>query len=250
MMKWLIGTLLLMPGAAALAQTPTAAKPAENWQTTFFEAPTVAIPQLMAAAIRHSAAVKSIGIEQSINKEDLKIAQKNILNSIALGGSYTYGNLSSIGGLQVDPVTNTPIGLNTYSSGRYFAGVNLAMPIDRLVTRGNLIRKERLNLERTQSVQKEREDVIRQQVITLYQNVLLTRKLLTLRQESYVNAQSSYRIAEKQFRQGQLVLTEFNQASSLLTDVNIAQEAARNQYDTAFMLLEEFVGEKIATIIK
>lgn len=249
MMKWLIGTLLLMPGAAALAQTPAATKPAENWQTTFFEAPTVAVPQLMAAAIKHSAAVKSINIEQSINKEDLKIAQKNILNSIALGASYTYGNLSSIGGVQTDASGQT-IGLNTYSSGRYFTGVNLAVPLDRLVTRGNLIRKERLNLERTQSVQKEREDVIRQQVITLYQNVLLARKLLTLRQESYVNAQTSYRLAEKQFRQGQLVLTEFNQASSLLTDVNIAQESARNQYDTAFMLLEEFVGEKIATIIK
>lgn len=250
MMKWLIGTLLLMPGAAALAQTPTATKPAENWQTTFFEAPTVAVPQLMAAAIKHSAAIKSISIEQSINKEDLKIAQKNILNSVALGASYNYGNLSSIGGFQTDASGNPTGGVNTYSSGRYFAGVNLAVPIDRLVTRGNLIRKERLNLERTESVQKEREDVIRQQVITLYQNVLLTRKLLTLRQESYVNAQTSYRLAEKQFRQGQLALADFNQASSLFTDVNIAQEAARNQYDTAFMLLEEYVGEKIATIIK
>jgi len=248
MMKWLIGTLLLMPGAAALAQTSAATKPAENWQTTFFEAPTVAVPQLMVAAIKHSAAIKSISIEQSINKEDLKIAQKNILNSVALGASYNYGNLSSIGGVQTGP--NGQVGLNTYSSGRYFAGVNLAVPIDRLVTRGSLIRKERLNLERTQSVQQEREDVIRQQVITLYQNVLLTRKLLTLRQESYVNAQTSYRLAEKQFRQGQLALTDFNQASSLFTDVNIAQEAARNQYDTAFMLLEEYVGEKIATIIK
>lgn len=249
MMKWLIGTLLLLPGAV-WAQTPAATKPAENWQTTFFEAPSVALPQLMAAAIRHSAAIKTLDIEQSINKEDLKIVQKNLLNTIALGGSYTYGNLSSIAVADPNATTTNTNGLSTYSSSRYFAGVNVAVPLDRLASRKNNLHRERLNLERTQSVQKEREDVVRQQVIQLYQNVLLARKLLTLRQESYVNAQSTYRLAEKQFRQGQLTLTEFNEASGQLTDVNIAQESARNQYDTAFMLLEEFTGDKISAIIK
>ncbi|MEJ7660019.1 MAG: hypothetical protein WKG07_10575 [Hymenobacter sp.] len=43
--------------------------------------------------------------------------------------------------------------MNAPSSGRYYGGVNLAVPIDRLTNHGALVKKEQLNLQRTQSVQ-------------------------------------------------------------------------------------------------
>ena len=245
----LIGSVVLALHAwLAVAQTP--GKPATDWQTTFFESPGVALPLLTTAAIQHSAAMKTLQIEQSINEQDIRIVKKNLLNTVSLGGSYTYGNLASIGysGSQ-GPTPTTPGQVNAPSSSRYYGGVNLAVPIDRLANHGALVKKEQLNLQRTQSVQQEREEVIRQQVIQLYQNVMLTHKVLAFRQDSYVSAQTNSRLAEKQFRQGQLTLVEFSQASGQFAEVSIAQETARNQYDTAFMLLEEYVGGKIATLL-
>jgi outer membrane protein TolC len=98
-------------------------------------------------------------------------------------------------------------------------------------------------------VRRERENLLRQQLIPLYQNVLLARKVLTLQQEAHVNALTSQKLAEKQFRQGQLSLQEFSAAGSQLTAVSVAQETARTQYDTAFLLLEEVVGAKISTLM-
>ncbi|TDN36350.1 hypothetical protein E4631_08930 [Hymenobacter sp. UV11] len=244
----LIGSVVLaLHASMALAQAPS--KPAADWQTTFFEVPGVTLPLLTTSAIQHSAAMKTLDVEKSINQQDIKIVKKNLLSGVALGASYTYGNLASVG--YTGTSTGTPAGqVNAPSaSSRYYGGLNLSLPVDQLVNHGALVQKQELNLQRTQSVQKEREAVIREQVIQLYQNVLLAHKVLTLRQDSYVNAQTNSRLAEKQFRQGQLTLVEFSQTSGQFTDVSIAQESARNQYDTSFMLLEEYVGDKIANLI-
>lgn len=242
----LIGSVVLaLHASLALAQTSS--KPAADWQTTFFEVPGVTLPLLTTAAIQHSAAMKTLDVEKSINQQDIKIVKKNLLSGVALGASYTYGNLASIGYTGGSQGPNGQV--NAPNSGRYYGGVNLSLPVDQLANHGALVKKQELSLQRTQSVQKEREAVIREQVIQLYQTVLLTHKVLTLRQDSYVNAQTNSRLAEKQFRQGQLTLVEFSQASGQFTDVSIAQESARNQYETAFMLLEEYVGDKIANLV-
>ena len=252
MIHRLIGSAALaLHAALVLAQAPS--KPAaEQWQTTFFENPGVALPLLTTAALQHAATMKTLQVEQSINQQDITIVKRNLLSGVALGASYTYGNLASIGYSGNSNGNPTPPNngqVNAPNSSRYYGGLNLSLPIDQLVNRKALVTKQELNLQRTQSVQQERVEVIRQQVIQLYQTVLLTRKVLTLRQDSYVNAQTNARLAEKQFRQGQLTLVEFSQASGLFTDVSIAQESAHNQYDTAFMLLEEYVGVKIATLL-
>jgi outer membrane protein TolC len=244
MIKKVLGCLLLaLNTSLAMGQTKTA--PVEEWQKVFFETPAVALPLLTAAAISHSAQLKALNAEKSISQQDIQIAKESLLGSVSVGGSYTYGNLASIS--PADPLN--PNLFNTYSSGRYSTGISVALPLDRLVSRGNLIKKEQLGYERTEAMRQDREDLLRQQVIQSYQNVLLARKLLTQRQESYVTVQTTSQLAERQFRQGQMSLPEFSQVTSQLTEISAAQEAARNTYDTTFLLLEELVGGKISTLM-
>ncbi|GAB3588511.1 TolC family protein [Hymenobacter daeguensis] len=245
MIKTLVSTLLLTLGAAAAWGQETRPAPAEGWQTTFFEAPTVALPLLTAAAVQHSAQLKALDKEVAISQQDVQIAKKGILNIVSLGGSYTYGNLAGVA--LADP--SNPSQFTTFSSGRYSTGVGVTLPLDRVATRGNTIRREKLNVERAQSLRQERENEIRQLVIQSYQNVLLAKKLLTIRQEASVTVQTSYRLAEKQFRQGQLSLPDFSVASNSLTEVAVAETSARTQYETAFMLLEELTGARISTLM-
>jgi outer membrane protein TolC len=117
------------------------------------------------------------------------------------------------------------------------------------VSRGNTIKREQLNLERSEAIRKDRENQIRQEIIPLYQNVRLARKVFTLQQEALVNVRTNYQLAEKQFRQGQLTLQELSSVNSQLTSASVAMESARSQYDTAFMTLEEVVGAKISTLM-
>jgi len=244
MIKTLVSTLLLtLCTAVAWGQDKTT--PTDGWQATFFDSPAVALPLLTAAAVQHSAQLQAADKEIAIGQIDVKLAKKSILNIVSLGGGYTYGNLAGVA--IADP--NNPSQFTTFSAGRYSTGVSVTLPLDRVATRGNTVQREQLNLERTRALRQSRENEIRQLVIQSYQNVLLARKLLTIRQEASVTVQTSYRLAEKQFRQGQLSLTEFSSASSLLTEVATAETSARSQYETTFMLLEELTGTKISTLM-
>lgn len=247
----LLGGLLLgLPTALARAQSrPPAPAPtaptASSWQTVFFDMPAVALPLLTAAATQHSAQLRAAGLDKAISEQELALARKNLLGSLEMVGSYNYGNLASIS--LVDP--QRPNQFTTFSSNRYFAGVNFALPLDRLVGRGNQLKRGELLAERGEALRQERESLLRQQLIQLYQNVLLARRLLTLRQEAYVAVQTSYQLAERQFRQGQLALAAFSQVTTQYTDANIAQVTAHSQYDTAFLVLEEVVGTRISTLL-
>lgn len=245
MIARVIGSLLVVLNAN-LSFGQVAPAPAESWQTTFFDSPATALPILTRAAIQHSAQLKSIEVEKLINKLDVKIAKKNILAAVAVGSTYSYGNLASV--TLADP--NRPNQFNTFSSSRYSSGVSVALPLDRVVSRSTLIKKEELNYQHSELLRQDREDIIRQQLISLYGNVLLAKKILTLRQEGYLSMQTSFRLAEKQFRQGQLALPEFSQANVQFTEMAITQESARSEYDAAFLLLEEVVGVKIPILMK
>lgn len=243
MMKQILGGLLVLHASLALGQTKPAST--NTWQTVFFESPTVALPILTAAAIKHSPQLKSLDVQKSINQQDIKLAKKSILAGIGAVGTYTYGNQGSIGAY--DP--NNTGGFNTSTSGRYSAGVSMALPLLSVIGRGSTIKKEELNYQRTELTRQGQELQMRQQVIQSYQNVVLAKKLLTLQQEGYVTVQTTFRLAEKQFRQGQLSLPEFTESTNMLSQAAMAQETARSQYETSFMLLEELVGDRISSLM-
>lgn len=236
---------LVLPGGSALAQTTSNPDPVPAWQTTFFESPSVAIPLLTAAVIRYSAPIKLLDIEKLIAKQELQVTKKNIMNGIAGGGTYNYGNQGGIG----TPDIGNPTQFNTYNASRYSAGVSVAISLAQLLSRHNLINRDKLNLQRTEATRQDREDQIKQSVIQLYQSVVLSKKLLGLQQEAYVTAQSTYRLTEKQFRAGQVALPDFSSATGQLNSAAVGLETARNQYETSFMLLEALTGTKISTIM-
>jgi outer membrane protein TolC len=243
-MRKLFSALLLVFPALLTQGQALPVKP-DNWQTEFFSSPATVLPILTAAAIKHSAQIRAMEVEKSISEQDIKLAKKAILASVAVASTYAYGNLVGVG--LADP--SNPNQIRTSSSSRYSTGVTLGLPLERVVSRSNLIKKQQLAYEHAELARQEQENLMRQQIIQLYQNVLINKKLLTLQQEAYVTVQTNYRLSEKQFRQGQLLLPELTTVSSQLTASAIAQETARNQYETAFMLLEEVVGAKISSLI-
>ncbi|QJX45942.1 TolC family protein [Hymenobacter taeanensis] len=243
MKKLLGGLLLVLHTTLALGQAKTTST--DTWQSTFFDSPGTALPLLTAAAIKHSSQLKSMEIEKSIGQQDIKLAKKNLLESVALGGSYTYGNLASITTADID----NPNQFRTTSAPRYNTGISVGLPLGQIVNRSNRIKKEELSFQRMEALRQEQENILRREVIQLYQNVLLARKTLALRQEALVTVQTNYQLAEKQFRQGQITLPALSAVSNQLTELSVSQESARSQYDTAFMILEEIVGTKISSLM-
>lgn len=237
---------LAEPSAPAfMPEEPTSDSKVNDWQTVFFKQPERALPLLTASAVGTAPALRSMELEKAVLNEDLQLARQNILNSIALGGTYNYGNLASI--QLSDP--NSPNQFTTYSSGRYSIGANVSVPLDRFVGRRHLINKERLHIARAESVRQEREAAVRQQVIQLYYQVLLAKKVLTIHQQSVVTAQINQQLAEKNFQRGQISMADLSAANEQFAQANIASETAASEYTTVFLTLESVTGAKISTLM-
>lgn len=237
--------LLLGLNGSVWAQDVGAPASTAPWQTAFFETPAVALPLLQAAAVRHAAKLGALDKEKSIIGEDKRLIQKDILGSLALTGSYNYGNQTS--GIINDP--NSLSGIPANSTLRHSVGVNLILPLDRLAGRRNLIQKQELRYQQAELQRQAQEQDLRQDVIRLYQEVLRAKKSLALYQQAFLSADTDHELVERQFREGQVTLGDLSQVNSRYAQAAIAQEQAASQYETSFLLLEELAGGRISDLM-
>jgi outer membrane protein TolC len=244
----MLGLLLLLWGQAlrgAGQVAPGASAPVAGWQGTFFGEPEVALPLLVAAAVQHSAELEALKTDMAMSKEDLQIARKAILGSVLLANNFGYGNIAS-----VTVADQTLPGTGTSSSQTHYStGINFNLSLDRLASRRNIINRQKLQYQKFDQVRQAREAGLRLQVIDLYQTVLLNRKILAFRQQSYYTAQVNYQLSERQFKAGEVLLADVSQLNDRYISAAIEQENATSKYATAFMVLEEVVGNKISALL-
>lgn len=238
------GLLLLLVLGAVTGFSQVPPRPA-GWEVTFFETPALALPLLVTAAAHHSAELAAIKTDKAISNENIQLARKNMLSSFLINSNYGYGNLSTVALL--DP--SLPSSRAAAATKYYSSTLSFNLPLDRLLSRRNLIHREQLQLEKFGHLQQAQENSISQQVIDLYQIVLLAHRVLPLRQQAYLSAQINYQLSEKQFRDGETTLAELAQLNDRYINAAIEQENARNKYETSFLLLEEMIGGRISELI-
>ena len=245
-----LGVLLLLLGQvlrSAGQGAPMVPAPMTGWQATFFGTPEVALPLLVAAALRHSAELEALKTDMAMSKEDLQIARKAILGSVRLTNNFGYGNIAS---MTVADRTLPSAGTGSNSSQTYYStGINLNLSLDRLASRRNIINHQKLQYQKFDQVHQAREASLRLQVIDQYQAVLLAHKVLALRQQSYYISQVSYQLGEKQFKAGEVLLSDVSQLNDRYINAAIEQENTSSKYATAFMVLEDVVGSNIAELL-
>lgn len=232
----------LLPGPVWAQQAPAGAN---DWQATFFGAPAVVLPLLQTAAAKHSASLGALAAGTKVIEKDVQLARKDILGSVALSGTYNYGNQS--GGTMVDP--NIPVLLGASSTIRHSVGMSINLPLDRVISRRNLIQRQELRVQQADLQRQDRENALRQEVIRHYQEVLLAHKTLALYQQAYLAALTDHELGERQFRAGQTSLGELSVVNTRFSQTAIAQESAATQYETSFLLLEELVGGHLPDIM-
>ena len=233
------------PAAGQALPAPKQQPAPGSWETPFFEQPDTTLPLLVAAAVGHSAAVEALKIEQAMGHQDLSLARKSLLSGVQLSGSYGYGNVSN--NTVVDQ--SLPVAYATTASVRYAASLNLNLPLDRLLGRPNQLARQQLQSQRLDQLLAGQESAVGQHVIDLYQKVLLTRKLMALRQQACLTAEVNYQLGEKLFRSGEATLADVSQLTDRQIEAVAGREIAENDYATAFLLLENTLGCRVSELL-
>ncbi|RZK24760.1 MAG: hypothetical protein EOO56_00125 [Hymenobacter sp.] len=244
--------LLLASGQVGYSQTaPTgAAGNTPDALQTFFTAPEQVLPRLYEAAIAHSGEIERLEALRNVANEDVLLAKKHILNTIALSGGYTYGTLPYFATAESvsSPVyLANPFGLG--ARAQFTTGVGIVAPLDVLASRRTNIRRQEHVVDQTIAQRKSQETIIRQQVIIQYQTLVLARATQQASQEGLQSANIGKKIADKRFKDGDIQIDEQMAAQDLYTRAVLAQEEARNRYQTAQLLLEDLIGTSINNIM-
>ncbi|GGG50856.1 TolC family protein [Hymenobacter glacieicola] len=249
-MKTLLCCLALAAGPLlACAQTGPPAPPTDTWEERFFKAPEAVLPILHQAAISHSAGIEKLELAKQVANEDIRLARKKILNTLALTSSYSYGTLPYFA---TNGSTERIQQLNAFSlsaRAQYTVGLNMAVPFELLANRRATVHKQELLLQQAVAERAVGETEIRRQVILLYQELALAHANLQHHQNAVQSASISKKLADSKFRSGEIQVDEQMAATELHGKALLAQAEARNKYQTAMLLLEDFLGTPLHVLM-
>ncbi|MCJ8163616.1 TolC family protein [Pontibacter sp. E15-1] len=222
----------------------------DNWQAKFFT-PALALPILMEAAVSHSAAVAETATEKLIAEEEVKLTKLNVLNSVSLVSGYNYGTLPFFGTNQAELNKVNAFALD--ARAQYTVGVNMNLPLDVLLGRrsaGGSVHKQQLVMQQANAAQKVEEEKIRQEVITLYQELLLAKTVLKHFQDALQSADITKNMTDKRFKDGNTKFEDQLTAIRFYNEAALDHEKAKNSYQTKLLLLEEMIGMTVSDLMR
>jgi outer membrane protein TolC len=126
----------------------------------------------------------------------------------------------------------------------YGIGVYVKFPLQDIVDRRNQINMANAELEQARSMAEEQRNELRQIVIRQYNDVILKQNILTIKSRNLSDSKVNMDMAEKQFRNGVVSVTEYARISDIVSDVESEYEVARTDFITSYMILEEMAGYK------
>jgi outer membrane protein TolC len=221
----------------------------ENIQVSFFDSSDAVLPQLIKAALKNAPAMAILNTGKQTAENNLRLSKKEFLKDFNLQGGYNYGNINT-----VFPNTDGQSVPVFYDGSRirstYTAGVGVGINLEQLFGGKKLrVEKQRLSIQQSEAELKEGEKEIRRQVITLYQQVKLSKAVLQHTQDALQTAYVNKTLAEKQFKEGNMQVNEQMTTNQLYTTALLAAEQAKNTYQTNLMLLEEMVGIPVLPLL-
>lgn len=179
----------------------------------------------------------------TINEYELKSKRIEWTKSVGLRGSVGYGNTynytTTASSIQ-EPIPVASIRNQT----QYNASVFLNLPLNTIIDRRNQVRAGYSEVMQAESAIEEQRNEIRQLVIIKLNELILKHRIFVLKANKLESIRVSMQMAETQFTNGTIPLSEYAQLAGNVSETEIDFEKARMEFLNAYMILEEIVGFK------
>lgn len=203
----------------------------------------VMLPVLIDSAIYRNPEVARINSAIGLAQENLKIARKQVLSAVSVGSSYNYGNTGNL--------TTGQTSLFTVSrSSFYNLGLGVQLPLNLVLSRKHEIRANEYQVSAAQAEKDGAADYVRQEVIRLYQEMKLVHRLLQISSEARQGARINYHLAERQFQQGDILVSELSRVQDIVSKSNVEFETYIYRFETVMRQLEVLTGVNIPQLIE
>ena len=202
------------------------------------------LPILISSAQRFSPEMKrfSNGIELATANQ--KIAKNVIFSGISFLSSYQYGtNYSALN------EANNPSRFSTNQSGFYNIGAGLQLPIVNIINRKHLIKQTQSQIDIAMNERESAALFVKQRVIEYYQELKLAHKLVLISNNIKQSAQLNYKMAERDFLQGQITVDQNFRVLDIVNKSKVEYEIYLNKFQTSLMHLDTYTGVSFSSLL-
>jgi len=244
----IIGTLLICLAITSIAQGQTR-------DTVFIFNPivddiTLRIPplnDLIDSAIVHSPNVAAADAEIYMRKYGIKSAQRDFLTNFYLDAGMNLFYQDALTGNQTNFGDINSV-LSTQDVSGYALGISIRMPLDDLADRRNRIKHATKYMEQAFSEREYQIRLLRRDIIVQYNRLIINQKILQIANDNQIYMSLQMALAEKEFLNGQISLYELARLNEMNRRAVTDFEQTRNEFYSAYMILQELVGIKFNVI--
>ncbi len=207
------------------------------------------LPQLetlIATALKHSPLLKKQNSEILRDAYEVKRIKKYWLDALSVGTSY---QVSTAGQIIMDQMNQgyAVSALDQENKG-YLLTFSLRFSLYDVWGRNNQVKVAYHELQSAVHQKDIYAQQIRQQVIFLYNRLKRALKLLAIRSEARQAAEVHRQMAEKEFVEGEIPVSELARVTEIEAKAIEGFETVQIEYMEAFQQLENFIGQKISTL--
>jgi len=236
---------LLALSMASLAQETTEL----NFMRDDIEKLLPPLQNIIDSAIAKNPTLKSREQEVIILENRLKSDRVRWSENIGIQTDIRYGTFNNFSTNTQEGQTPSLLATQT-SQMNYGVGAYLKIPFFDFLDHKNMIGAAKAEVEKAAQLTEEQRDVIRQIVINQYQAVILKQRLLRISSKYIETSRISVIMAEKEFQNGVINVSEYARVSEINSNAELAFETAKIEFMTAFMILEEIAKTKFNLVSK
>lgn len=202
---------------------------------------------LIDSAYENSALVKSRDANLSYKKTNINSTSKLWLKNIGLETYYNYGTSDYYA---INNATSGNQSLNTsiQTTNRYTIGAYVRLPLYDFLDRKNLIKAEKYLYEQAYYEKENEKAFLRKQLILQYNDVILKQKVFKITSESSIEAKLQSEMAEKEFAQGEISLSELARLRDIRAKNIMIYEQSKYDFINAYLILQEITGIKFISL--
>lgn len=190
---------------------------------------------LIDSAIANSPEV-NIAEYQVVSKEyDVQKLRNDWSQWVSVGGQYRYGALGR-------STTNQDALLFPELTVGYFISASVRIPLDYFITHGDEVKSAESQVNVLQEQKRAKKITVREEVIDIYNHLLLLQKLIKIANENRESSELIYQMAEDRFRDGETTLEELSNSTNMRASSASQYETLKSEFSETYGKLERLVG--------
>jgi len=195
---------------------------------------------ILDSVLKRSAKLKYRKDHIGVKETTLKSEKLYWTRNFGIQAETKYGNVNSFSTDSDGAISSSS--LVTTQQATYFVGAYIKFPVFDWLNRKNQIRLAKFEIDEAESMANSIEEEIRQDVIKMYQDLVLKEKILKIRSKAFGDGKVNMQMVEKEFRNGVVPVSEYVRITSITSDVEVDYESAKSEFITAKKLLEDLAG--------